>query len=312
MKKLNNGCKAVTHWLQSITAKLILGVLLLAGVSFAIGYVFSGKLAPKDDQWYITEYSDNSGNQAMFYTIFNEAKGSLILIDGGWKENTEHVRSVIKEHGNHVSAWIITHYHNDHVDAFNNIMENPGKIRVDAIYDSPMDYEHYLSIAREWDAPDSFTKYREVTKDNENIHHIQRDETIEIDGLRFEFFNSYDSLTNEIQDVPNCASLIFKVSGAAENMLFTADCGTPEIADIVIQRYGDRLQADYYQAPHHGNSMNWHEMVQTVSPKCIFLDGPQWLMEEEKYTAKDLIAYCEEHGITYYNYETAPNTIVLK
>ena len=309
---LKNDCKGKERWLQSKTAKLILGIILLLGITFSAGYRAMGSLDPKDDQWYITEYNDHSGNQAMFYTIFNEAKGSLILIDGGWKENTDHVRRVIEEHGNHVSAWIITHYHSDHVDAFNHIMEDPGKIRVDAVYDSPMDYEQYLSIAKDWDSPASFSKYREVTKGNEKVHHIQRDDTIEISGLRFEFYNTYDSLTSGIQDMPNNASLIFKVSGAEESMLFMADCGAPEIADIAIQRYGDRLRADYYQAPHHGNSVNWLEMVQAVSPKCVFLDGPQWLMEGEKYKAKDLIAYCEEQVIEYFDYETAPNTIVLK
>lgn len=112
--------------------------------------------------------------------------------------------------------------------------------------------------------------------------------------------------------MPNNASLIFKVSGAEESMLFTADCGAPGIADVVISRYGDKLKADYYQAPHHGNSFNWIEMIQAVSPKCVFLDGPKWLMAGEQYTAKDLIAYCEDQEIEYYNYETAPNKIVLK
>lgn len=63
---LKNDCKGKERWLQSKTAKLILGIILLLGIAFSAGYRAMGSLDPKDDQWYITEYSDHSGNQAMF------------------------------------------------------------------------------------------------------------------------------------------------------------------------------------------------------------------------------------------------------
>ena len=47
-----------------------------------------------------------------------------MLIDGGHTTDADEVREVIKEHGNHVAAWILTHPHPDHVGAFNEIMKN--------------------------------------------------------------------------------------------------------------------------------------------------------------------------------------------
>ena len=51
---------------------------------------------------YITQYSDDTGLQSMFYTI-ETPTNELIVIDGGNPENAGQVRRVIQEKGNHVS-----------------------------------------------------------------------------------------------------------------------------------------------------------------------------------------------------------------
>ena len=192
--------------------------------------------------------------------------------------NTEQVRSVIRSMGGVVDAWIVTHYHNDHVDAFTGIYRDPQGIEIRAVYDSPMDYEAYLAVAQWWDAPASYTAYREAVGTSELVHHVVRDETVVIDGLVFEFFNTYDELTSGLGDVPNNASLVFKVTNEEESMLFTADCHSAAVAELLIGRYGERLRADYYQAPHHGNSTNWQAMIEAVQPRVTFLDGPGLLL----------------------------------
>lgn len=110
----------------------------------------------KKDSWVVTQYGDQSGKQGMFYTIYNEKKDVLVVVDGGWKDNTELVRSVIHSAGGHVTAWIVKHYHPDHVEALNEILMEPDGIVIDAIYDSPMDHGEYLQVAKEWDSPETF------------------------------------------------------------------------------------------------------------------------------------------------------------
>lgn len=53
--------------------------------------------------WTVTQYSDRSGSQAMFYTL-TSAEGQLIVIDGGWEYNADYVRQVIMENGGVVHA----------------------------------------------------------------------------------------------------------------------------------------------------------------------------------------------------------------
>lgn len=50
----------------------------------------------------------------MFYTIVDNT-GRLVIVDGGFEGNADAVRNVIKQHNNHVTAWIITHPHPDHL-----------------------------------------------------------------------------------------------------------------------------------------------------------------------------------------------------
>ena len=72
--------------------------------------------------WQITQYACESGNNASFYSIWNPEDGTLILVDSGWPQNAQTVRNVIERHGGHVKAWILTHYHADHIGALRNFL----------------------------------------------------------------------------------------------------------------------------------------------------------------------------------------------
>lgn len=78
-------------------------------------------------QVFIAQYGDESGIQGQFYAI-TTSKGELIVIDGGNPDNADKVRWVIREHGDHVTAWVITHPHPDHVVAFDVIWQDLGDI----------------------------------------------------------------------------------------------------------------------------------------------------------------------------------------
>ncbi len=262
--------------------------------------------------WELQNYVDASGNQGMFYTMYNKGDGTLIVIDGGWAENEQQVRDVIYSYGNHVTAWFITHYHNDHVDAFNSIFADPQGMVIDRVYDSPIDYEYYLSVAQWWDFPDSFTRYLELTEDAGNVTHLYKDEELEIDGLNIYVFNSYFEDLIGYGDVPNNASLVFKVTGQEDSILFCADAHTDLLGDALIAEYGDRLQAKYVQTGHHGNNSFPDYFYDTVQPEIAIFDGPEWLMTGENYTAKDLAAYFEANDVEVFSYMTAPNIFEFK
>ena len=92
--------------------------------------------------WELTEYSCDSGNVGLFYSLKDLENGKLILVDSGNPENAEKVRGVIDDNGGHVDAWFLTHYHNDHIGAFNEVYEE-YKDQIDRIFVNGKTAERY-------------------------------------------------------------------------------------------------------------------------------------------------------------------------
>lgn len=290
-----------------IVIVVILGVLAIA---FGVCRVY--KQLQKDN-WVMSEYSDASGNQGLFYTFYNKGKGTLVVIDGGWKENTDQVRKVINGYGGKVDHWFVTHYHNDHVDALNEILREPQGIEIVNIYDSYIEYDDYINAAKEWDTPESLRNYLDLTKNMNNITHLQRDTDIVIDNLTFTVLNAYNrKIKAQKQDLPNNMSLMLKVVGEENSILFCADCHGEKMAKMLIKKYGDELQAEYVQLGHHGNNSFPESFYDVVNPNYAIFDGPEWLIDSDEYTAKDLMQYFKEKGVVCYDYRTAENRFVFR
>lgn len=265
--------------------------------------------------WQLTQHPDDSGIQGMFYSLVNPLEKKLILVDGGNPANAERVSRVIEEHGGHVHAWFLTHYHIDHVGAFNELYEK-YKDRIDRIYVNPLDWETFESVYHEWDSPESFERYLQLTKDAENIQILYAGDTLSIGNLKIQVFSSFDEHVRELsRDWVNDSSLVFKVSGEKDSVLFMGDlsrAGVP-LGQYILDTWGvENVRADYVQAGHHGNWGQPISFYEQLSPKVIFQDGPESLMTGEQYDAKDLKAWCAANGITTYDFTQAPVTLPLK
>ncbi len=262
--------------------------------------------------WKLTQYADATGSQAMFYTAKSMSDGTFIVIDGGVAGNSEYLREVINENGGVVDAWILTHFHEDHIGAFNAVYADLQGIIVKKVYDIPTD-DYYHSVLKEWDNVETFNCYISITRNADNVIHITRDDTVSFDGLIFTFYNTYDDLTVKYGagDVPNNASLVFKLETKQDSILFCADCHDTSIANMLLTRYGDELCAEYVQTGHHGNNSFPAYFYDAVKPQYALFDAPEWLMTGENYNAKDLAAYFEEKGVLVYDYRSAPNEFWL-
>ena len=123
MKEKNKKAKIL------ITSIIIILVLIL-GITYQ-----------KDNKGVVlTQLHDNSTRQMMGYVMQTENK--TIVIDGGLKEDSENLQNKIKECGNKVDVWFLTHPHMDHVQAFLDIVENTD-IQIDKIYATFNDLDWY-------------------------------------------------------------------------------------------------------------------------------------------------------------------------
>lgn len=268
--------------------------------------------------WDIKQHSDDSNNQGLFYTLKNTVTGSLIVIDGGSTENTNHVREVINSLGGTVDAWIVTHYHEDHAGAYNAIQADPQGINIKKVYASKFDsdYEKFLEVAKYWDDPETMETWMNNSANADNVYYPDRGESITIDNLKLTFLNTYDEKLLELNgesDLPNNCALVTLIEGDEDSMLFMSDMYSSAVGDYLKQEYGDELKGVKYLQPcHHGNSIMPYDFYEFIDPDVMFFDAPEWLIEGDDWNAKGLKEWCEEKCIVTYDYRTAPNSIQFR
>lgn len=262
-------------------------------------------------RWILTEYNQASGDQGMAYILRDTRNKSVIVIDGGDPTNEAQMRKEIEACGGQVDAWILTHYHQDHCSVFNSIFENPDGIKIKKVYTTNLDSEIFHQIAQEWDNVDTFDKFFEITASDERIETIQRGDKLSFpDDLEITFFNACDEIVyDNVEDIPNNDSLVFKVATPNRSMLFCADCHSGNLATYMMNEYGEDLKADILQLAHHGNNSIPIEtgFYEFINPQVAIFDAPDWLLNGEQYSAKDLKQYLETHGVRTVSYQTAPN-----
>lgn len=107
--------------------------------------------------------------------------------------------------------------------------------------------------------------------------------------------------------------MFFVVSGNKDKMLFCSDVEA-EVEKGIIDRHKDELDVDYLQAAHHGNWGLTTDLYQYTTPKYVFFDSTDALLEsgEVGYDAGVLKAWFEEQGIPVVNFSTAPNQIEIR
>ena len=287
---------------------------ILAVLVFCLCFV-SLYSAQGESGWEVIQYADASGNVGLFYSLRNLSDGTVILIDSGNPGNADRVRQALADLGGHVDAWFLTHYHPDHIGAFNAVWEEV-KDQVDRIYVTPIDYETYEPIAHEWDDPQTFATFLEQTKDCDRITALQRGDEFEIDGLKIRIFNAFDEHVKELStDWCNDCSLVIRVSAEQESMLFFGDlsrAGVP-LAEYILDTFGvDAVKSEYVQGGHHGNWGLPISFYEKIKPKEFFFNAPEWVMTGEAYDAKDLEAWCKEQGIITHDYRDGDIRFILK
>lgn len=288
-------------------------------VESSIADIKKTAMSQSNQEWSITQYSSKTGNQAMFYTI-KDNNGTLTVVDGGYQEDAKDVKEILKQEGSVVDNWIITHPHPDHVGAFNDIAKNDtDEITIKNVYTIELDYDKYKEKVRKWDNFDSYQSFLSVIKDWKNVIYVHDGDEFNLNGLKMKVLNAYSEETDKLsKDLANDGSMMFKLTGKEESMLFCADVGC-KISDKIMATYKEELPSDYVQMGHHGNGGLTDEFYACVKPKVAFFDAPEWLMENinpknkkaGKWKTPQKIALMEGMGAKIYGYPTAPNHITL-
>lgn len=227
----------------------------------------------------LTQLHDNSPRQMMGYVM--KTKNKTIVIDGGLKEDSENLQNQIKECGNKVDVWFLTHPHMDHVQAFLDVVENTD-IQIDKVYATFNELDWY----KQYETPrieeiENFFEVIESEKIKEKVEQVQLNQKIDIDNVKCEILGikNPEITTNPI----NNSSMVIKMQINDKTLLFLGDTGK-ESGEKLLKNQGDKLKADIVQMAHHGQSGVDEEVYQKISPQICLWPTPEWLWDNNPGT----------------------------
>ena len=232
-------------------------------------------------------YQLTETSEYMMGFVIVTQKDNVIVIDGGRPADMPLLKEYIA--GRHISAWILTHPHEDHISGFVDEIEKNGGVDFDIerIY---YNFPPYEEMIQNTDVEDldyyraevnemlpAFDRIKPRLGDKLSV--VSRGDTVAVDECRLDILYTWHrGLTaNPIND----ASLAFKLTTPNKTVLFLGDLG-PDGGDLLYRESRHLLKADIVQMAHHGHMNVGFEVYAAISPEVCLWCCPDWLWEEKE------------------------------
>ena len=234
-------------------------------------------------------YQLTETSQFMMSFVIITRQNNAIVIDGGRPADMPLLKQYVG--GRHISAWILTHAHNDHISGFvDEIKKNNGAdFDIQTIYynfppyslidkHEVLDYE-YLKTELDEMLP-QFLQIEPKIRDR--AHVVQQGESIQVDECKIDFLYTYhECLYNNLM---NDSSLVFKVTAPNKTVLFLGDLG-PDGGDVLFRESRHLLKSDIVQMAHHGHMNVSMEVYAEILPEACLWCCADWLYNEPEVPA---------------------------
>ena len=234
--------------------------------------LYGGKMKGHFTMMQISSAIDTHGNAYLLKT----KGGKVIAVDGGFEAETDNVRKILQQYGNHVDMWFLSHPHRDHMGAFNEILSDPQGVTIDKVIysrvpDAYLDREAQAPYARNfYHTLDSLTKGTDVV----NLH--TDGQRFDIDGIGIKILRVADpSITTNPY---NNQSVIIRFWDDSKSVVLLGDAGI-EAGNQVLEKYPRELCCDYLQMAHHGQKGVRESFYKNIDFKHCLFPTPKWLWQ---------------------------------
>lgn len=228
----------------------------------------------------LTMLNSQSESQ-MLSAIIQTSQGNLIVVDGGLGADGDYLKSQILARGGHVSAWLITHPHGDHVGALYKILQDeaagiPSGITIDGIYYSFADRDWYSLHDK-----DEVTMAHSIIGTLEGLpesmlHTVSKGQTIQVDDAAILVMNDRYELGS---DKGNNAGIVYKIYINGKSILFLGDMAEEGGNRLLADVGAELLKSDIVQMAHHGQNGVGEAVYKAIDPEICLWPTPKWLWE---------------------------------
>ncbi|HWE87363.1 MAG TPA: MBL fold metallo-hydrolase [Terracidiphilus sp.] len=198
--------------------------------------------------------------------ILLTSQNKVIVIDGGNADQCFYMEYFLGLLGNRVSAWYLSHPHNDHVGALATLLSEGTDIQIDRIYASFPTRKWVAMLSDDEDESSTLRMYDLFASSNAVITRVSLGQANTHDEMNIEVLgvNNPEITTNGV----NNSSMLLKVSDANKAAIFLGDLGVEEWTKAKSSPNLSRFSADYVQVAHHGWADGIEELYRQIAPSC--------------------------------------------
>ncbi len=216
----------------------------------------------------------------MMSMILQSADGGLVVVDGGWVSDADHLLAAIRERGGHVNAWLITHPDSDHAGALFDILgRSDTGIVIDHIYAALTDITWYYLV--DPGAAPFIAAFRDrlsLQPAGTVTDNVAANTQISVPGIEIKVLN--DAIFGP-EDPVNNSSVVYRADMNGVRIVFLGDLagyGGSRLLETVPQ---EELRADIVQMAHHGQNGVGRDVYEAIAPSICLWPSPAWLWNND-------------------------------